>query len=270
MASIDKIQSCMKCLFIILISSFGIGYGLNKHLSFSANLTKYFCGIPGTFEMFDLKRNRYTRYNPKRNDEHYLPASTFKIMNSLIALESGIVPDENYVIKWDGTKYDIPSWNADQNLKSGMSNSVVWFYQELARRTGWEKMKYYVENARYGNTDISGKIDSFWLEGGLRISADEQVEFLRSLYLNELPFKDRVVNIVKEIIILERNNKYTLRGKTGSVTRVLPHIGWFVGYLERDNDVYFFALNIDSPGNDAAGFKAKEITRSILKSYGLM
>jgi beta-lactamase class D len=183
-------------------------------------LEKYFQGANGAFVLYDLNNNRYIRYNPERCAQGFIPASTFKIINSLIGLETGVIPDENYVIKWNGTPYEVPAWNQDHTLKSAIKNSVVWYYQELARRGGKEKMQQYVDAVGYGNKDISGKIDTFWLEGGLRISADEQVEFLKRLYQDKLPFSPRSMKIVKEILVLEKTESYQLSGKTGSAQRI--------------------------------------------------
>jgi beta-lactamase class D len=235
-------------------------------------LEKYFQGFNGAFVLYDLNGNRYIRYHPERCAERFIPASTFKIMNSLIGLESGVIPDENYVIKWDGTQYDIPSWNQDHTLKTAIQNSVVWYYQELARRVGGEKMQHYVDAADYGNKDISGHIDTFWLEGGLRISADEQVEFLKRLYRGDLPFSQRSMNIVKEILVLEKTGTYQLSGKTGSGQRITPHEGWFVGYLETGGNVYFFATNFESSSPDglANGDTAREMSQNILRGLGFL
>jgi len=230
-------------------------------------LKSNFQGFTGAFVLYDLNLKRYIRYNPERCAERFIPASTFKIMNSLIGLETGIIPDADYVIKWDGTKYDIPAWNQDHTLRTAIQNSVVWYYQELARRVGEKKMQEYVDAAHYGNQDISGKIDTFWLEGGLRISAEEQVEFLKRLYKGELPFSQRSMNIVKEILVLEKTETSQLSGKTGSAQRVSPPASWFVGYLETKGNVYFFATNIE--GLDGTGDKAREIAQNILHDLGL-
>ncbi|MBS1245374.1 MAG: Beta-lactamase [Chloroflexi bacterium] len=232
-------------------------------------LEKDLQGFKGAFVLYDLNRNRYIRYNPERCAERFIPASTFKIMNSLIGLETGAVPDADYVIKWDGTKYDVPAWNQDHTLRTAIQNSAVWYYQELARRVGEKKMQEYVDAAHYGNQNISGKIDTFWLEGSLRISAEEQVEFLKRLYKGELPFSQRSMNIVKEILVLEKTETYQLSGKTGSGQRITPHESWFVGYLETQGNVYIFAANIESLGSDGNGDTAKEIVRNILKDLGL-
>jgi beta-lactamase class D len=235
-------------------------------------LEKYFQGNKGAFVLYDLNLDRYIRYNPERCAQGFIPASTFKIMNSLIGLETGVIPDENYVIKWDGTRYDIPSWNQDHTLKTAIRNSVIWYYQELARRVGKDRMQYYVDAADYGNKDLSGHIDTFWLEGGLRISADQQVEFLKQLYQGTLPFSERSMEIVREILVLEQNGSYRLSGKTGSAQRATPHVGWFVGYLETKDNVYFFAANYETPGPDGLenGDTAEKMTRSILQSLGLL
>lgn len=235
-------------------------------------LEKYFQGFKGAFILYDLNRNQYIRYNPERCAERFLPASTFKIINSLIGLETGVIPDENYVIKWDGTSYEVPSWNQDHTMATAIQNSVVWYYQELARRVGKEKIQSYVDAVNYGNKDISGKIDTFWLEGGLRISANEQVELLKRLYRNELPFSTRAMDIVKKILVLEKTESYQLSGKTGSVQRITPHQGWFVGYLETKGNVYFFATNFESSSPDglASGDSARKMSLEILRSLELL
>jgi len=235
-------------------------------------LEQYFQGSTGAFVLYDLNANRYVRYNPERCAERFIPASTFKIMNSLIGLETGVVPDEDYVMQWDGTHNAIASWNQDHNLRTAILNSVVWYYQELARRVGEQSMQSYLDAAGYGNQDISGQIDTFWLEGGLRISADEQVEFLKRLYQDELPFSTRCVNIVKRILVLEKTDAYQLSGKTGSAQRVTPHQGWFVGYVETKGNAYVFAANLESSNPDglANGEMARRISQSILRGLGLL
>ncbi|HSD85499.1 MAG TPA: class D beta-lactamase [Anaerolineae bacterium] len=233
-------------------------------------LEKYFDGAPGTFVLYDLNRNQYLRYNPERSAERFLPASTFKILNSLISLETGVIPDENTVINWDGTAYAVPAWNQDHTLRSAIKDSVVWYYQELARRVGAERMQKYVDAAGYGNRDITGNIDSFWLDGALRISADEQVHFLKRLYQNNLPFSPRTLDIVKDILILDKTPVSRLSGKTGTQLRVKPSINWFVGYVEKDGNAYIFATNLELPEGVTDNTRAKEITLRILRDLELI
>lgn len=236
-------------------------------------------GIPaadGAFVLYNRGQNHWVRYNPQRCAERFLPASTFKILNSLIALETGAIPDADTTIAWDGVQYPIPEWNRDQTMRSAIRDSVVWYYQELARRVGREKMQAYVTRSAYGNMDISGEIDSFWLRGGLRISPDEQIDFLRRFYQNDLPFSRRSLDLVKDILIREQAPAYTLRSKTGTAVLGDLQIGWLVGYVETPDTVYFFATNLQAAAPNSAGVdpqlsSAREaITRGILEELKVL
>lgn len=223
-------------------------------------------GVEGAFLLYDLKNDKYLAYKAKRLKQGYIPASTYKIFNSLIALETGVIRDENEILKWDGVDRGSAEWNQDHNLRTAIKYSAVWFYQEMARRIGGERMQHYVNLAGYGNKNISGGIDLFWLEGGLRITPREQIDFLVRLYQNKLPFSQRTMSIVKDILIFEKGGAYVLRAKTGWGARFTPQVGWFVGYLERDGNVYFFANNIDiikSEDNKARIAIAKAILRDL-------
>lgn len=201
----------------------------------------------GCFILYDLKRDRYIRYNSQHCQKRFIPASTFKIFNSLVALETNAIADENTVIAWNGvSNQSFPAWNQDQTMRTAFTRSVVWFYQDLARRIGKERMTKYIQAASYGNQDIEDKIDTFWLNGKLRISPQEQIKFLVRLYKEDLPFSPAVMQTVKDVMVIERQDNYTLRGKTGWGQDVdgMKNIGWYVGYLERDNNVYFYALNM--------------------------
>lgn len=234
----------------------------------SFDFAPYFEGYDGAFVLYSLKTGETLRYRPEQCAKGFLPASTFKILNSLISLETGVIADENTVIKWDGQKHQVAAWNKDHTMRSAIQVSAVWFYQELARRVGAERMQDYVNQADYGNKDISGQIDSFWLNGGLRISADEQIIFLNRLYLNDLPFSQRNLDMVKDILILEKTDSYTLSGKTGSAVTESP-VGWFVGYVEKGDNVLFFAANVT--GNpDAAAPIARAAALKILTEMGVL
>lgn len=232
---------------------------------FSRNIAQNFqdAKSEGCFVLYDLKRDRYIRYNSNRCKKRFIPASTFKIFNSLVALETKVIADENTVIAWDGVERSFPVWNQDQNMRTAFMRSAVWFYQDLARRIGKERMTKYIQAADYGNQDISEKIDSFWLDGNLRISPEEQIKFLVRLYKQDLPFSTSVMKTVKDIMVIEHKDTYTLRGKTGWATNVngVKNIGWHVGYLERDNNVYFYALNFE---NQDPNFDLVTIRKKIL------
>ena len=99
--------------------------------------------VNGCFTIYDLKNDSKLSYNAERLDSTFLPASTFKIINSMIALETGVIKDEKEIIKWDSLDRGYDKWNRDQNLESGLKYSAVWFYQELARRIGKKKMQHW-------------------------------------------------------------------------------------------------------------------------------
>lgn len=226
-------------------------------------------GVHGCFILYDQTNDQLYTYNQPRLDSPYLPASTFKVINSMIVLEESTIANEEEIIPWDSVEREFSSWNRDHNLRSAIEFSAVWFYQELARRVGEERMQYWVKACDYGNRDISGGIDMFWLTGNIRITAREQIEFLRKLYADELPFSQRNMDIVKDIMIREQTDTYVFRHKTGWANSPDPDIGWLVGWVEQEDKPWFFAMNIDIRKNEDA--KARlVITRSILKEAGLL
>ena len=225
--------------------------------------------IHGCFLLYDLNQNKYLGYNFPRTDSSFIPASTFKIFNSLVALETGVIKDENEIINWDGVDRHNKQWNKDNNLRSAFKYSVVWFYQELARRIGQNRMQKYIDTAGYGNKNINGGIDLFWLQGDLRITPKEQINLLVRLYKNDLPFSQRTIDIVKDIMIFEKTDRYVLRAKTGWGARMIPQIGWFVGYVIKGNDVFFFVNNIDIY-NDKDADERIPITKDILKELNII
>ncbi|MDF2804749.1 MAG: Beta-lactamase, partial [Anaerocolumna sp.] len=225
------------------------------------DLKDFFVDYKGCFIIYDENESRYSIYNESQVDERLSPCSTFKIPNALIGLETGVIEGKDYVYQWDGKMNQIDSWNKDHTLTTAITNSVVWYFQKLAQNVGEDKMQEYLDKIDYGNNDISGAITKFWLGSTLKVSAREQVEFLIKLYHDKLPFDKENMKIVREIIILESIDAYVFSGKTGTADQGL---GWFVGTIQKDGNIYYFATNIVG-GNDTTGAKAKEITKEILK-----
>src|ERR1700690_2762005 len=136
--------------------------------STNLDLSEFFGGREGCFVLYDAQADNYVRYNPKGCAERFAPCSTFKIANSLIALETGVASGPEFSLKWDGVMRPIAPWNRDQIMRSAFSNSVVWFYQELARRIGPKRMADHVRRLDYGNRATSGGITNFWLDNTFR------------------------------------------------------------------------------------------------------
>jgi len=219
-------------------------------------------GVKGTIVIVDERVKENLVYDEDRARRRYIPASTFKIPHALFALDAGVVRDEFQVFPWDGTKRDIEAWNQDQNLRSSMRYSTVWVYQLFARQIGEERERAYLQRIGYGNADPSGGIDRFWLDGGLAISAHEQIEFLQRLYRNELPFKIEHQRLVKDLMINEAGREWILRAKTGWGSQM----GWWVGWVEWREGTVFFALNIDMPNGSKDAPKREAIGRAALQA----
>ncbi len=147
--------------------------------------------------------------------------------------------------------------------------SAVWFYQELARRVGAERMQAFLDTVGYGNRTMGGPIDMFWLDGGIRITPRQQVEFLVRLFKNDLPFSPRTMALVRKIMVQEKTGAYTLSAKTGWSDAEIPGVGWYVGYVERENGVFFFATELQIRKPDDVKARVA-LTRTILSHLHLL
>jgi beta-lactamase class D len=239
------------------------------------DLARHFGNLSGAFVLSSVEGDSTFRYNPAQCATRFSPASTFKIPNSLIGLETGVLRDRHTVIPWDSVVRTNTAWNRDHDLASAIRYSVVPYYQELARRVGVQMMQHWVDTLFYGNRDISGGIDRFWLGSTLTISADEQIEFLRKLVAGTLPVSRRSLNIIKEILLQESPPGTRLRAKTGFATqRGGLAVGWYVGYVESTKGCFLFAMNIISPDAERDGEKIFQnrvsIARAILHDLGVL
>ena len=230
-----------------------------------ADWSKFFAeaAARGTIVVVDARRGREATfvYDAERAERRYTPASTFKVPHSLFALDAGVLRDEFQQIPWDGVKRSPEAWNADQDLRSAMRNSTVWVYERFAKQIGTKRETAYLQRIKYGNAVATGEAP-FWVEGDLKISAYEQISFLRLLYRNELPFCIDHQRLVKDVMINEAGKDWILRAKTGWSGK----IGWWVGWVEWPTGPVFFALNIDTPNRLDDLPKRVDIARNILRS----
>jgi len=252
---------------ILLVSCittfFTFAQGFTNEQSEWAEIFKKF-DTKGTIVIVDERKENYETkvYNQYRAKKRYSPASTFKIPHSLFALDAGLVEDEFQVFPWDGVKRGYAPHNQDQNLRSAMRNSAVWVYDIFAAKLGEQNAKDYLETIAYGNSTPSTETGSYWINGKLAISAYEQIEFLKRLHKNALPFRLEHQLLVKDIMVVEASKNWILRAKTGWQGRY----GWWVGWVESPAGAVYFALNIDTPAGWKDLYKRQAIVREILQS----
>ncbi|MBA2328810.1 MAG: class D beta-lactamase [Flavisolibacter sp.] len=213
------------------------------------SLKKHFdeAGVHGTFAILDNGTNQFTIYNLARyRDSSFLPASTFKIINSLIGLQTGKIVNDSMLINWDGIDRGRSECNGNLTMYEAFRFSCPPWYQELARRIGKDTMQTWIDSLEYGNKTISS-IDTFWLDNSLKISPDEQLGLMKRLYFDQLPFHKINQDIVKRAMLFEDNTNYRLSYKTGwGHDEEGKNIAWIVGWLEENRHPYFFVLNIES------------------------
>jgi beta-lactamase class D len=207
-------------------------------------------GTPGTFAALRLAPRQLVLTGEARARARVIPASTYKIPNSLIALETGVVADtDGETFRWDGVTRSIPEWNRDHTLRGAIRYSVVPVYQEIARRIGAVRMQTYVDAFDYGNHDIGGGIDRFWLDGNLRISPVEQIAFLERFWRGRLPVSARTTALVKDIMPVVEAGSARLRAKSGAAVKDGKlALGWLVGWVGEGEGTTIFALTIDLNG----------------------
>ena len=252
----------------------------NDEVLVRQDFKKYFdeCNVEGAIAIYDHKNHTWILSDTVATRKETLPASTFKIINLLIALETKTIASENGIVKWPGStdtlKYDYrPNIYHDITVKEAFEVSAGWAFIELAKKIGKDNYKKYLTLCHYGNINLSQTDPDFWNFGAFGISPINQVEFLKKLYEEKLPFSKRNIDIVKKVMITEQDNEYTIHSKTGWTRENDINTGWWVGYIENKNGAYFFAtrllqdrkLNASNFGNCR-----KEITKSVFKDLNVI
>lgn len=230
--------------------------------------------VKGTILMYDFKQKRYYSNDFAWAKQGQLPASTYKIPNSLIALETGIMANDSVLIKWDGKKKYLKVWEQDMIFRQAFHLSCVPCYQAIARKVGVKRMRTLIDQLKFGQMVFdSTTIDQFWLRGKSRVTPFEQVDFLTRFSESKLPISPRTEKIMKRMMIRKQTPDYTLRGKTGLSNENGQYNGWFVGYVETKENTYFFATNLEpKPGLSSKEFIPLriELTLQALKQKGFM
>ena len=231
-------------------------------------LARFFPGYSACLEVRDSQTGRMLRHGGAQCEKRLSPCSTYKIPNSMIALETGVATGPDFLLKWDGVKRARPEWNQDHTLASAIRVSAVWYYQELAKRVGAERMQKHLDAFDYGNRDTGAGLTTFWLGSSLKISADEQLRFLEKWRKGALPVSARTQQIVKDITLQPWADGVEYHGKTGSCTVDGTSHGWWVGFVRRGEQSSVFAANI--VGKDATGMKLRPMVEAALVELGVL
>jgi bla regulator protein BlaR1 len=234
-----------------------------------------FNGIDGCAIFYNNDKKEYRIYNEEECNKEVSPCSSFKIISTLIGLKKGVLTSAETKMNYNGTKYSIAEWNKDLNLKEAFQTSCVWYFRSVIDKVGQETMQEELNKIHYGNCDISEwkggntnllpELNGFWLESSLKISPKEQVAVLSNIFNGKTDFSNENIEILKEIMLVDKNSRVSIYGKTGSGGK---HNAWFVGMIESGSEKHLFSVHLnDSKSNEISGQKAKEIALKIISKY---
>lgn len=263
------IIGCIPILSVYASDQTGYHFDTTEKNITQLNLSSNFGDYTGSFVLYDQATDKWNIYNIDNASTRIPPNSTYKIYDALLGLESGIITPEHSTFTWNGEPCPFESWESDQDLTSAMHNSVNWYFQAIDSQAGFQSVKTFLQTINYGNQNTGTNLNLYWTDFSLKISPIEQVELLQNFYQNNFHFDRKNIQAVKNALLLSTTSSGSLYGKTGTGRVNGKDVnGWFVGYIESDNNTYYFATNIQAPSN-ATGSQATEITETILSDFGI-
>lgn len=168
-------------------------------------------------------------------------------------------------------------WKKDTNPVSWLRDSVVWYSQVLVGKLGAEKFQKYVDAFEYGNRDLNslgplpanGLAPAVWLNSSLKVSAVEQIAFIRKLLGDALPVSQRAMAQTRAIMpSISASDGWSVHGKTGAGYQPAKgagidperQFGWFVGWAEKEGRRVVFARLIkdDERVRSVASLRARD------------
>lgn len=257
-----------------LILFLGVFSSCTNSVEEKPELKKYFdeYQVDGCFLLYNVNTKNYSAYNNERAKLGFLPASTFKIPNTLIGLQTGVIKDTSLIWEWDEVERWYGAWNQNQSLQSAFQYSCVPAYQNLARNIGFSRMKAQMDSLNYGAFKFdASNLDTFWLFGESRVTCYDQIDLLNRIFHFNTHFKKEYVEILEKIMVAKQNDTFILRAKTGGAEQGDRHIGWYVGSVETQSEFYLFALNIESEDGSKLFREArKDISLKILEELKII
>ncbi|ESU31085.1 hypothetical protein G3A_18670 [Bacillus sp. 17376] len=241
-------------------------YHFSEKNTIYEDLSSYFHGYNGSFVLYDAAKGQYQIYNRDMSEQRVSPNSTYKIFSALFALESNVISTNNNEQVWDGNVQPYQEWNQDQNLSTALTRSVNWYFQNTDSEIGRKQLQDYFHKVKYGNENLSGNLDTYWMESSLKISPIEQVQLLHALEENKFGFYEENIQAVKQAILIDEQKNGQLFGKTGTGTINGKNVnGWFIGFVYKGENRFYFAIHIQDNDGHAKGSKAAEIAKQILR-----
>ena len=231
--------------------------------------------VKGSFSLYDTKRNIIYTSSSTELDKAYAPASTFKIYNSLIGLQTGVLSGKDHLYKWNGTKHWRDEWNKDHTLETAYKTSCVWYYQELARQIGTDNMRTWLKKIGYGKGTFR-TLDEFWLNAEITITPRQQLQLLNRLQAKTLPFDSQHLATMEAIMLAENTPTYALYGKTGWGRGIKSmngkEVGWWIGYVVVPSGTYCFATCLvqKEDANKAFGELRKTVAKICMQKQGVL
>ena len=265
-------------LFLLLTSLYARSANFPLNTNSVAEVLK---GKQGVLVVTDTQTGESYVSDPTLGREAFGPCSTFKIWNTLIGLEEGILKSAFEPFwKWDGEKRSFPDWNRDLTLREAFQASCVPAFQALARRIGPERMQTWLDKLGYGNKDMCGRPDAFWLpragQKNILITPEQQADLINKLITGKLPVKKESVDALLDIMRIESSARSTLYGKTGSGLRAAKEgpsadghfdMGWLVGVLDCGGHKYSYACLV--LGSGLGGKDARGAVQKVFRDSGM-
>ncbi|MCI9467447.1 MAG: class D beta-lactamase [Ruminiclostridium sp.] len=248
-----------------------------------ADWSSQFDGLTGAAVLYDPEENSYWVYNPALANTRRSPCSTFKIIASLIGLETGTIDPEDSVRAWSGEVFWNEDWNRDLDFESAFRFSCVWYFRQVTDEIGKAAIQQGLDALQYGNCDCSDwegrsntnndnrALTGFWLESSLKISPREQADVMYKLFGGQSDVSPQTLAWLERVMLCleESRDGLGLYGKTGmGKAEGVVVDAWFTGFADLEGKrVYFCVYLGESPGKDVSSSKAKEIAVSLLSSY---
>lgn len=256
-----------------------------------ADWSEYFDGMNGAAVLYDASAQQYTVYNASLAGTRRSPCSTFKIISSLIGLESGVIDPKQSVRTWSGETFWNENWNHDIGFDEAFRTSCVWYFREVTDEIGQERMQEEIDRLLYGNRDISdweGNLNTnngnraltgFWIESSLAISPREQTEVMERIFGQTSVYSEETQEELKRVMLVqedadtdedeEKRTDVSVYGKTGMGMAYGTVVdAWFTGFAERGEErVYFCVYLGQTDGKDVSSAAAKEIAIRLAEEY---